>query len=248
MMKSVLLVSNCLLAASFLHAPKSSHVLKTSRCADEQEIKDLNLEQMFDVFEEADKKVKVPGSKKASSSSSFNAAKEVGSSSPFGFFDPAGFAADVSRDQFKLYQEAEIKHGRVSMVAFLGLVFGELLQNGGPLFNGQITGPAIYQYQQADAMFPFSALVLSIIGAIEAYTITKAWQPLGDTLNEPTGLAKLKEEHTPGDLGFDPLGFKPKSVSELDTIRVKELNNGRLAMLAVAGIVAQELVTNQPIF
>ena len=33
-----------------------------------------------------------------------------------------------------------------------------------------------------------------------------------------------------------------------ENYQLKELNNGRLAMLACAGIVAQELVTNQPLF
>ena len=211
----------------------------------EQEVKDLNLEQMFDVFEEADKKVKLP---KGQTYNSFDATKQVGSSSPFGFFDPAGFSSDITEDQFKLYQEAEIKHGRVSMLAFLGIVFGELLQNGGIFFNGQITGPAIYQYQQADAVFPFSAMVLAIIAAVEVSTIINAWIPLGDTLKEPSGLAKLKSDYTPGTLGFDPLGFLPKDSKQADNVRVKELNNGRLAMLAVAGIVAQELVTGVPIF
>ena len=51
-----------------------------------------------------------------------------------------------------------------------------------------------------------------------------------------------------GDMGFDPLGMKPKDEAGLMTMQTKELNNGRLAMLACAGIVAQELVTGQPLF
>jgi hypothetical protein len=31
-------------------------------------------------------------------------------------------------------------------------------------------------------------------------------------------------------------------------MQTKEINNGRLAMLAIAGIVAQELLTGSPIF
>jgi light-harvesting complex I chlorophyll a/b binding protein 1 len=49
-------------------------------------------------------------------------------------------------------------------------------------------------------------------------------------------------------LKFDPLGLKPKLATDFKTIQTKELNNGRLAMLGVAGIVAQELVTGQSIF
>merc|ERR1712086_677758 len=58
----------------------------------------------------------------------------------------------------------------------------------------------------------------------------------------------LREDYTPGDLGFDPLGMKPKDEAGLLAMQNKELNNGRLAMLACAGIVAQELVTGQSIF
>ena len=47
----------------------------------------------------------------------------------------------------------------------------------------------------------------------------------------------------PGDLKFDPLGLgNGKSKKELDELRLKELNNGRLAMIAISGMVAQELV------
>jgi len=40
----------------------------------------------------------------------------------------------------------------------------------------------------------------------------------------------------------------PKTDKDKVAMKTKEINNGRLAMLAIAGIVAQELVTNQPVF
>jgi hypothetical protein len=57
----------------------------------------------------------------------------------------------------------------------------------------------------------------------------------------------LRENYYPGDLGFDPLGLKPKSADGFATQQTKELNNGRLAMLAVAGFCVQELVNHQTI-
>jgi Chlorophyll A-B binding protein len=53
---------------------------------------------------------------------------------------------------------------------------------------------------------------------------------------------------TLGDLKFDPLQFKPENPLAFKLIQTKEINNGRLAMLAIAGIVAQELVTGEKIF
>jgi hypothetical protein len=48
-----------------------------------------------------------------------------------------------------------------------------------------------------------------------------------------------------GDLGFDPLNLKPKDPTKFADMQTKEINNGRLAMLAVAGIVGQELVNGK---
>ena len=45
----------------------------------------------------------------------------------------------------------------------------------------------------------------------------------------------LREEYYPGDIGFDPLGLRPEDPEEFDIMATKELQNGRLAMLAAAG-------------
>ena len=59
---------------------------------------------------------------------------------------------------------------------------------------------------------------------------------------------QLKEDHYPGDVGFDPLGLKPDDAEGFSTMQTKELQNGRLAMLGAAGIIAQELVNGEEIF
>ena len=58
-------------------------------------------------------------------------------------------------------------------------------------------------------------------------------------------MQSLRDDYTPGDLGFDPLGVAPKTEAEMLKMKNKELNNARLAMIAVAGIVTQEVITGQ---
>merc|ERR1712106_1021607 len=53
---------------------------------------------------------------------------------------------------------------------------------------------------------------------------------------------------TSGDLGFDPMGLKPTDPKEFAEMQTKELNNGRLAMIAIAGMVVQEGVTGAKLF
>ena len=57
-------------------------------------------------------------------------------------------------------------------------------------------------------------------------------------------LANMNEfDREPGNFGFDPLNLMPKDPAKADEMRLKELKNGRLAMVALGGMVAGAAVT-----
>merc|ERR1712093_610618 len=130
------------------------------------------------------------------------------------------------------------KHGRVAMLAALGILVGEAFH---PLFGGNIDAPAAFAFQET----PLQAFWPAVVAAIAIPEIFSVF-----TFQDPkTGEHwAMKEDHVPGDLGFDPLGLKPKDPQEFKAMQTKELNNGRLAMIAAAGMIAQELATGQKLF
>ena len=86
-----------------------------------------------------------------------------------------------------------------------------------------------------------------ILPPVEGQNILSGWESPAETKNRASGLANLKDDYVNGDLGFDPLGLKPTDAAAFDELRLKEIQNGRLAMLGVAGMVAQELVNGKGI-
>jgi Chlorophyll A-B binding protein len=81
-----------------------------------------------------------------------------------------------------------------------------------------------------------------------AINLAEAWRAARGWVEPGLGnLFTLRENYYPGDIGFDPLGLKPKDPKEFATMQAKELSNGRLAMLAAAGMCAQEQVNGVPI-
>jgi len=170
-----------------------------------------------------------------------------GVSEPFPeVFDPLNLSATASIRDVRRWRESEIVHGRVSMLAALGFIVGEQLEDFPAFYNfdGHITGPAIYQFQQVEARGAvFWEPLLLAIGLAESYRVSVGWSnPRG------TGFNSLKDDYAPGDIGFDPLGLKPDDEEEWKVLQTKELNNGRLAMIAIAAFVAQELVEKTEIF
>lgn len=166
----------------------------------------------------------------------------VGDLAPTGFFDPLGLSTGKDEATIRQYREAEIKHGRVCMLAAVGLLTQELLKN--PL---GIDGPSIRHLDLVDAEFPeFGELFILLCAFIEGWSIVNKWEPRSVTrdLKRP---ARLRDDVEPGDFGWDPLGWYPSDPTEQAIIKTKELQNGRLAMLGVAGIVAQELVDGKEV-
>jgi hypothetical protein len=169
----------------------------------------------------------------------YKASALAGVSAPMNFFDPLGFCTTVTAGKLLFYREVELKHGRVAMLASLGIVVGE---NYHPLFGGNIDSPAIYAFQETPLQ-TFWPAVLAALAILETFSVF--------TFQDPVAGGEqwaIREDHEPGNLGFDPLGLKPKDQKELIEMKTKELNNGRLAMFAVAGMVAQEMVTGTKLF
>ena len=169
-----------------------------------------------------------------------------GSLDPKEEFDPLGFAEDTDLVQMKTYREAETTHGRVAMLAVIGFLVTEAPLSFHPLFDtaSRDIGPAIRHLDEVRISTPFFFEILAvIIGAAEVGRSLKGWETPGNEENKV-----LKDDYYPGDIGFDPLGLKPDTWEEFSIMSTKELQHGRLAMLGIAGIVAQELVNGKEIF
>merc|ERR1712178_114982 len=62
-----------------------------------------------------------------------------------GYFDPLGFSTGISGGKLLFYREVELKHGRVAMLASLGILVQEQFH---PLFGGDIDVPAYIAFEQ----------------------------------------------------------------------------------------------------
>jgi len=149
-----------------------------------------------------------------------------------GFIQPPSWEETEGLPTLYWMREAELKHGRVAMLAW----FGWLATDGafGPVplrFPGAVYQEVPSSFVAHDIMVSQGSLVvmLSLVGLIEFCT--------GAVLVE---VSKGESDREAGDFKFDPLNFlKGKSKEQIDTMKLKELQNGRTAMLAFAGVVTQ---------
>jgi len=171
-----------------------------------------------------------------------------GALDPVGNFDPLGFCEGKDFETVKQYREAELQHGRVAMLAAIGLLVTEEPIEFHPLFEAGVKdiGPAIRHLDEVRAVAPqFFELLGVIIGGLELNRAITGWVAPGDVFGSGR---VFNEDYFTGDVGFDPLGLAPEDEAEFYALHTKELQNGRLAMLGIAGMVAQELVNGKEIF
>eukprot|EP00593_Proboscia_inermis_P011666 CAMPEP_0171322722 /NCGR_PEP_ID=MMETSP0816-20121228/115132_1 /TAXON_ID=420281 /ORGANISM="Proboscia inermis, Strain CCAP1064/1" /LENGTH=290 /DNA_ID=CAMNT_0011821267 /DNA_START=56 /DNA_END=929 /DNA_ORIENTATION=+ len=166
-----------------------------------------------------------------------------GALDPVGFFDPLGFAEKANDATLLRYREAEITHGRVAMLATIGFLVGEKVEGSSFLFDAQISGPAITHLSQVPN--GFWIILVTAIGAAEEFRSRTAFVEPGNVPVDQPGL--MRDNYYPGDVGFDPLGIKPEDPEEFEIMVTKELQHGRLAMLAASGFLAQELTDGKGI-
>ena len=160
-------------------------------------------------------------------------------------FDPLGLG---SPDNFAFMREAEIKHGRLAMLAAIAWPLQEILH---PILADSLRAPDLLAASGGaspsvlngglgqDSLFP--SLFLFTIGcALLDESDLTARKALGCSWNEyPNSYGTFGR--LPGNYNFDPLNFyRPLSAADKVAVQERELANGRLAMLAVGAYVGIE--------
>nr|ABA55529.1 chloroplast light harvesting protein isoform 13 [Isochrysis galbana] len=145
-------------------------------------------------------------------------------------FDPLYLSEYID---IKWAREAELKHGRICMLAATGYFFQEFLALPG--FPGYTPNGI----EAATSVSPESlAQIVLFMSVVEYNSNLNKW-------TQDTMFTDPKRE--PGNLGFDPLHFGDNKASRA-RLEMAELKNGRLAMLAFSGMIHQTLVTGKPVW
>ena len=153
------------------------------------------------------------------------------------------------------FENAEIKHGRIAMVATIGFMVQKygvhfplyLGPSGSNVFHPDnaatwsLSKSAGLTFADISHMSPFEAVSSVPLAGWLQILFVAGW-------SECVAYQKQYNEspRLPGDYGYDPLGFTKREggleSAELKSLRVKEIKNGRIAMLAISGWVANEAI------
>jgi hypothetical protein len=153
---------------------------------------------------------------------------ELGVQDPLGFFDPLGLLNDADQEKFDRLRYVEIKHGRISMLAFLGNIITRAgiylpgsIDKAGTSFDSIPNGwAAVNAIPQAGLI-----QIVAFVGFLELFVMKDitGGEFVGDFRND-----------------FIDFGWDTFSEEEKDFKRGVELNNGRAAMMGILGLMVHE--------
>jgi len=159
---------------------------------------------------------------------------ELGVQPPFGFWDPLGYSADGDAKAFRRRRETELKHGRVSMIACIGYITPEYFK-----FPGDLSPTSGISFSDVpNGLKAFSTV--PALGWVQMFLFCGLIE---------LGLFRADASRGPGDfekagiLGV-PNASGPIADPEARTRKLSaELANGRLAMMAIIGMLFQDGLT-----
>jgi len=140
--------------------------------------------------------------------------------------DALDLATGDDERAFRL-KTAEIKHCRVAMLAVAGAIFQDIAQDPG---YAKIVGGA--------KLTAAHDKIVSQGGMAQILL----WVSFAEVFGTIALFETLEGKRAPGDFKFDPLGFGKQ---DMKTLQLKEIKNGRLAMLAIGGIVHHYFITGK---
>lgn len=151
-----------------------------------------------------------------------------GSTAPFKTFDPLGLATLGSESTLAWFRAAELKHGRVAMLATTGY----LVQGAGIHFPGMLSSDV--SFESLSTMKPLDAwAAVPEMGKSQIiFTIF-----LAEIISETQGTHYTKGGDLPT-IVFPPIDFTSVDPEVVADKRSRELNNGRLAMIAIMSFCA----------
>merc|ERR1712183_965597 len=133
-----------------------------------------------------------------------------GVQAPLGLWDPLGCLNGIDQDTFDRYRYAEIKHGRVAQLAFIGHLITAL----GIRFPGYLSVGENIKFEDVPAG-------LGALAAVPALGLLQIFLFCG-VLEGPVGWIREFTDEEKYDL------------------RAKELNQGRAAMMGILGLMVHE--------
>eukprot|EP00210_Caulerpa_lentillifera_P001920 g1846.t1 len=163
-------------------------------------------------------------------------------------FDPLGLGSDP--ETLKWFFNAELVHGRFAMMGTAGILIPGLLTKAGILNvpNWYEAGKVAIE----SSNIPFGTLLVTQL-FLMGWAETKRYYDIvnpgsqgdGSFLGFKEQLSGTEQSGYPGGLFFDPFGFSKGSPESFRDLQVKEIKNGRLAMLAMLGFFCQYAATGK---